>query len=68
MQQRPGLGEGRDGDVAASLLEVEDLARAVALARRIRGQVALSRSYGWPSAAGAMLRPMSPASTMMVIR
>ncbi len=31
-------------------------------------QVAASRSYGWPSAAGGMLRPTTPARMMIVTR
>jgi hypothetical protein len=34
--------------------------------RIARRQVVASRWYGWPSAAGGVLRPMSPARTMIV--
>ena len=47
-----------DRDRPAALLEVEEGGRPVALLAR---QVAASRSYGWPSAAGGMLRPTTPA-------
>ena len=52
-------------DRAAALDQVEIGGRAVALLAR---QVAASRSYGWPSAAGGMLRPTNPARTTIVTR
>ena len=58
-------GVVEDGDRAAALLQVEEGGGAVALLAR---QVAASRSYGWPSAAGGMLRPTTPARTMIVTR
>ena len=54
-----------DRDRTAALGEIEIGGRAVAL---LACQVAASRSYGWPSAAGGMLRPTNPASTTMVTR
>ena len=60
----PGVVEERDRP--AALLEVEEGAlAAIALLAR---QVAASRSYGWPSAAGGMLRPTKPARTTIVTR
>ena len=54
-----------DRDRRATLLQVEDRGGAIAL---VAGQVAASRSYGWPSAAGGMLRPTTPARITMVTR
>ena len=59
----PGIVQ--DGDRSAALDEIEVRGRAVAFLAR---QVAASRSYGWPSAAGGMLRPTTPARMMIVIR
>ena len=59
----PGVVEDRDRP--AALLEVEEGRRPVAF---LPGQVAASRSYGWPSAAGGMLRPTTPARMMIVTR
>ena len=58
-------GVVEDRDRAAALLEVEEGRRSIALLAR---QVAASRSYGWPSAAGGMLRPTTPARMMIVTR
>ena len=55
--------EHRDG--TAALGQVEIGGRPVAL---LPCQVAASRSYGWPSAAGGMLRPTNPARTTIVTR
>ncbi len=55
--------EDRDGP--AALDEIEVGGRTIALLAR---QVAASRSYGWPSAAGGMLRPTNPARTTIVTR
>ena len=54
-----------DVDRSATLLEVEERGGPVAF---LPGQVAASRSYGWPSAAGGMLRPTTPARMMIVTR
>ncbi len=51
----PGVVE--HGHRPAALLEVQEGGRAVAL---LACQVAASRSYGCPSAAGGMLRPTKP--------
>lgn len=59
----PTVVEDRDG--SAPLLEVEEGCGPVAFLPR---QVAASRSYGWPSAAGGMLRPTTPARMMIVTR
>ena len=59
----PGVVEDRDRP--AALLEVQEGSGPVALLAR---QVAASRSYGWPSAAGGMLRPTTPARTTIVTR
>ena len=34
----------------------------------LSGQIRYCFSYGWPSAAGGMALPISPASTTMVVR
>jgi hypothetical protein len=67
----PGVVE--DGDRPAPLFEIEELGRLLTLpAARLPGlvlrQVAASRSYGCPSAAGGMLRPTTPARITMVTR
>ena len=54
-----------DRDRPAAFLEVEVGGGPVAL---LACQVAASRSYGWPSAAGGMLRPTTPARTTIVTR
>ena len=58
-------GVVEDGDGARALLEVEEGRGSIALVAR---QVAASRSYGCPSAAGGMLRPTTPARMMIVTR
>ena len=66
-RDRPGRVEHRHRPGA--LLEVEHLARpAPLLGGHARGHPVLSRSYGLPTAAGGMLRPTTPASTMIVTR
>ena len=55
----------QDRDGSTPLLEIEERRRPVAF---LPGQVAASRSYGWPSAAGGMLRPTTPARMMIVTR
>ena len=55
----------RTGTGPRALLEVEEGRRSIALLAR---QVAASRSYGCPSAAGGMLRPTTPARMMIVTR
>ena len=55
----------QDRDRSSPLLEVEEGRGPVAF---LPGQVAASRSYGWPSAAGGMLRPTTPARMMIVTR
>ncbi len=57
----PGIVEDRDP--TASLLQVEERGRALALLRR---QWRASLSYGMPSAAGGIARPTTPARTMIV--
>ena len=52
-------------DRAATLVEVEERDRPFPPVRVV-GQCAPSFTYGWPTAAGAMLRPTTPASTMIV--
>ena len=69
----------KDRDRASTLIEVEVRDRPGSLGRALRrplggvrprivlvAQVADSRSYGWPSAAGGVLRPTTPARTMIV--
>ena len=58
-------GVVEDGDRARALLQVEERRGAIPLLAR---QVAASRSYGCPSAAGGMLRPTTPARMMIVTR
>ena len=58
-------GVVEDLDRSATLLEVEERGGPITF---LPGQVAASRSYGWPSAAGGMLRPTTPARMMMVTR
>src|SRR6185295_4114420 len=58
-----GVVEGRDG--ATTLLQVEERRGSFPF---LAGQWAASRSYGWPSAAGGMLRPTTPARMMIVTR
>jgi hypothetical protein len=55
----------QDRDRPASLLEIEEGRGTLAF---LPGQLAASRSYGWPSAAGGMLRPTNPARTTIVTR
>ena len=62
-QSRGDGGGVQRRDRTVSFLEIEERGRPIAL---LAGQVTASRSYGWPSAAGGMLRPMKPASTMIV--
>jgi hypothetical protein len=67
-----------DRDRPPTLLEIQDGAHALALApplggriaagRVVIGQVAPSFTYGLPTAAGATLRPTTPARTMRVSR
>lgn len=52
-----------DRHTQPAILQVERVLHVDAIGRVY---VALSRSYGWPSAAGGMLLPMRPASTTMV--
>ena len=52
-------------DRAATLVEIEERDRPFPPVRVV-GQCAPSFTYGWPTAAGAMLRPTTPASTMIV--
>jgi len=59
----PFVVGGRDR--AATLLEIEERDRPFPPVR-VLGQCAPSFTYGWPTAAGAMLRPTTPASTMIV--
>src|SRR3954453_17383284 len=54
-----------DGDRPASLLQAQERGGALPF---LAGQWAASRSYGWPSAAGGMLRPTTPARMMIVSR
>ena len=67
---RARLVQDRDGP--AALMEVQDGRRPVAFGGPPRplvgavGHVVASRSYGLPSAAGGMLRPMTPARMMIV--
>ena len=64
----PGVVE--QPDRPATFLGVEDVAgageRSGPIARHV--YVAASRSYGWPSAAGGMLRPTTPARITIVTR
>lgn len=64
-EERPYLGVGGERDRPAALLEVEDGARPIEITARL-GQVCTSLAYGLPTAAGAMLRPTTPARTMIV--
>ena len=59
------LGVVEDRDRTTTLGKIQERSCSIAL---VPTQVAASRSYGWPSAAGGMLRPTTPARMMMVTR
>lgn len=67
-RDRPGAIGGPGGAGGAVVCPIGRRARGPALVPGRFAQVRVSRSYGWPTAAGAMLRPTTPARMMIVMR
>lgn len=65
LEERPDRRVVEQLDGSAPLRQVEVRDRAAPVLGR---QVVASRWYGWPSAAGGMLRPTTPARTTIVTR